>query len=44
MSKKFKVVKKFFDKGQWTVNQVRDSVAKNWITEEEFFEITGIEY
>lgn len=44
MSKKFKQVKGYYDKGLWKANQVRDAVAKGWITEEEFFEITGFEY
>lgn len=44
MSRKFKKVKEFFDDGFWTVEMVRNSVIKGWITEEEFFEITGEAY
>lgn len=43
-SKKFDKVKKFFDKGLWSVSRVRDAVAKKWITTEEFESITGIPY
>lgn len=44
MSRKFKKVKEFFDDGFWTVEMVRNSVIKGWITAEEFFEITGEAY
>lgn len=43
-SKKFNKVKKFFDDGFWTVEMVRNAVVKEWITAEEFKEITGEEY
>lgn len=41
MSKKFQLVKKYYDQHLWTVEQVRNAVVKEWITEEEFFLITG---
>ncbi len=44
MSKKFDVVKKYFDGGFWSVKQVRNAVVKGWITEDEFEEIVGEEY
>ena len=44
MSKKFNKVKDFYDQGFWTIEMVGNSVAKGWITEEEYLEITGEEY
>ena len=44
MSAKFEKVKKFYDKGFWTIDMVRNAVVKGWITEEEFEEITGEKY
>lgn len=44
MSKKFNKVKGFYDQGFWTVEMVRNSVEKGWITAEEFAEITGEDY
>lgn len=44
MSKKFDKVKYYYDYGLWTIRQVRDAVAKNWITAEEFAIITGQDY
>lgn len=44
MSKKFAIVKKYYGLGMWTAHQVRNAVTKGWITEEEFFLITGEEY
>ncbi len=41
MSKHFEEVKKFFDKGVWSEEKVREAVAKNWITAAEFQTITG---
>ena len=43
-SKKFETVKKFYDGGLWGISRVRAAVVKGWITEEEFFEITGEAY
>ena len=44
MSEKFENVKKFFDMGMWTEQQVHDAVIKSWITAEEFTKITGSKY
>jgi hypothetical protein len=44
MSKNYNKVKNYYDKGLWTITQVKNAVIKNWITEEEFQEITGQEY
>lgn len=40
-SAKFNKVKGYFDKGLWNVTMVRNAVIKEWITAEEFEEITG---
>ena len=44
MSKKFKTVKNFYDRGLWSITRVRNAVEKGWITDEEFKEITGEDY
>jgi hypothetical protein len=44
MSKYFNLVKKNYDKGFWDIYKVRDAVEKGWITEEEFYIITGTDY
>ena len=44
MSKKFNKVKRFYDEGFWTIEMVKNSVVKDWITEAEFKEITGEDY
>lgn len=41
---KFEKVKDYFDRGLWSISRVRNSVEKDWITLEQFFEITGVEY
>lgn len=43
-SKNFKKVQDFYGEKLWDVFRVRDAVVKKWITEDEFFLITGIEY
>ena len=43
-SKKFQKVKNFYDKGLWSISRVRYSVEHEWITSDEFFEITGEVY
>lgn len=43
MSKNYMKVKVYYDRGQWTINKVRNVVGK-WITEEEFEMITGEVY
>lgn len=45
-SKKFATVKKWYDlpegnRAKWSIGQVAEAVLHGWITEEEFFEITG---
>ena len=44
MSSKFQKVKYYYDNGLWDINRVRNAVVKNWITSEEFEEITGEPY
>ena len=44
MSKKFKTVKNFYDRGLWSQERVRNAVIKNWITADEYKEITGEAY
>lgn len=44
MSKKYKMVKDYYDHGLWSIERVRLAVVKGWITEDEFTEITGDEY
>lgn len=43
-SKKYATVKKYYDKGLWNVNAVRNAVVKSWITAEEYYIITGKAY
>lgn len=49
-SKYFQKVKNYYDKyltgqsGGWNLDRVREAVAKGWITEAEFKEITGEDY
>lgn len=43
-SPKYEKVKGYYDKGLWNEEMVRNAVVKDWITEEEFFEICGVEY
>lgn len=44
MSKHFEQVKKYYAKGLWSIERVRNAVLKGWITEAEFFLITQEEY
>lgn len=44
MSGKFQKVKYYYDNGLWNISRVRNAVVKNWITAEEFEEITGESY
>ena len=44
MSKMFEKVKKYYDKGLWKIQAVRNAVVKGWITADEFKEITGEDY
>lgn len=43
-SEKFDMIQKFYIRGAWNIEKVRNAVVKNWITEEEFKEITGEDY
>lgn len=43
-SKKFALVKKYYDKRLWTELAVQNAVVKNWITAAEYEEITGEPY
>jgi len=40
MSKNFEKVKRYYDEGKWTKEQVWNAVGK-WITEEEYYLIVG---
>lgn len=40
-SKKFETVKRYYDMGLWGIERVRNAVVKRWITDSEFYEITG---
>lgn len=42
-SNKFEKVKKYYKERLWTINQVKNAVGK-WITEEEYKEITGLNF
>jgi len=44
MSKKFNLVKKYYDSGLWNKEMVRNAVVKGWITADEYEEITGEVY
>ena len=44
MSSKFKKVKSYYESGLWDISRVRNAVVKGWITEEEYFIITGEVY
>jgi hypothetical protein len=44
MSKKFKLVKRYYDNGLWNKEMVRNAVVKGWITAAEYEEITGEVY
>lgn len=43
-SKKFNIVKQFYDGGLWGEGRVRAAVAKGWITPDEYQEIIGERY
>jgi len=40
-SPKYEKVKSYYDRGLWKKSQVYDAVLKEWITPEEYEEITG---
>ena len=43
-SENFEKVKRFYTLKVWNDTRVRNAVKMNWITEEEFTEITGKDY
>ena len=44
MSKKYNLVKKYYEQGLWSKRRVHDAVLKSWITAEEYKESTGEDY
>ncbi len=42
--KKFNKVKKYFESGFWNLERVSNSVKKGWISADEFYKITGVNY
>ena len=44
MSKKYELVKHYYDACLWNLTRVRNAVVKGWITAEEFKTITGEPY
>lgn len=44
MSKKYELVKEYYDNGLWNLTRVRNAVVKGWITAEEYEIITGQTY
>lgn len=43
-SPKFDKVKRYYDSGLWNKAMVKNAVGKEWITAEEYLEITGEVY
>ena len=43
-SANYAIVKKWYDRGLWSIARVRKAVVCKWITADEFKEITGEEY
>lgn len=44
MSKKYELVKEYYDNDLWNLTRVKNAVVKGWITAEEFEMITGQPY
>ena len=44
MSAHYEQVKRYYDKGLWTLQQVKNAVVAKWITEREYKTITGESY
>ena len=44
MSKKYELVKEYYDNGLWNLTRVKNAVVKEWITATEFEMITGQPY
>jgi len=38
---KYKKVKDYYEQGLWNIEMIKNAVVKNWITAEQFEEITG---
>ena len=43
-SPKFELVKGYYERGLWSIQAVRNAVARGWITAAEYEEITGEPY
>ena len=43
-SENFEKVKRYFSMKMWNESRVKNAVKMNWITQEEFKEITGKDY
>lgn len=43
-SKNYQKVKTYYNMKMWDEGRVRNAVKMNWITEDEFYEITGRKY
>lgn len=43
-SKRYDLVKGYYDAGEWKIKAVRNAVKRGWITADEFYEITGEVY
>ena len=43
-SKDFDKIKRYYDMGLWNIKMVENDVKQGKITEDEFYEITGVEY
>lgn len=43
-SSNFDKVANYYHYGLWDIRRVRNAVKMKWITESEFFEITGMHY
>lgn len=41
---KYEKVKRYYESGYWSAVMVRNAVAKGWITEAQFAQITGKAY
>lgn len=41
---KYETVKRFYQLKVWSIDKVRNAVVKDWITPEQFEEITGEAY
>lgn len=43
-SKKFEIVKYYYESDLWKMKRIRNAVEREWITAEEFEIITGVPY